>query len=94
MVSYVDNVNATESKFGAYSLTNANYATYGYTNLQSGRRYFSTPFFSFWRICYKYLPMSAINGLRIVLSCENALGAVVLKSRSAVGITFSRVWLF
>ena len=34
----IASVNATESKIGAYSLTNANYATYENTNLQSDGR--------------------------------------------------------
>ena len=80
MTSYVDNVNPTENKYGAYSLTDPNYANYpNYTQYRKGGRYFTFQLLSslFGGSADKYIPMSAINGLRIVLSCENVNGAFV-----------------
>jgi len=79
MVSDVDNANPTENKWGAYNLLNPNYATYGYSQNRSGGRYFTFQLLSslFGGSADKYLPMSAINGLRITLSCENVSGAFV-----------------
>ena len=41
MSNAVDNVKPTENKYGAYSLTDPNYQLYGYTQNQSGGRYFT-----------------------------------------------------
>ena len=64
MVSDVDNANPTENKWGAYQQN------------QSGGRYFTFQLLSslFAGSADKYLPMSAINGLHITLSCENVSG--------------------
>ena len=47
--------------------------------MQSGGNYFTFQLLSslFGGSADKYLPMSAINGLRITLSCENVTGAFV-----------------
>ena len=59
-----DLMNPTQYKFGAYSLFDQDYSaqssTGGYTLGQKGG---------------KYLPMSAINGMRIILACENVNGS-------------------
>ena len=67
--------NAAEDKYGAWSLWDPNASAYQYTQGQSGGRYFTFQLSSalFGGSADKYLPMSAINGLRIVLSCENVL---------------------
>ena len=80
MVSATESDNAAEAKYGAWSLWDPNATAYQYTQGQSGGRYFTFQLSSalFGGSDGKYLPMSAINGLRIVLSCENVLGALTL----------------
>ena len=84
MGSSVDITNPTESKFGAYSLFDNN-ALLGsnpdsYSVGKSGGRYYTIQLCSalFGGMADKYLPMSAINGMRITLSCENVIGAFVI----------------
>ena len=79
MVSATESDNAAEAKYGAWSLWDPNANALGYTQGQSGGKYFTFQLSSalFGGSADKYLPMSAINGLRIVLSCENTLGALV-----------------
>ena len=54
-------------------------STGGYTQGQKGGRYYTFQLISslFVGCAEKYLPMSAINGMRIVLCCENVKGAFV-----------------
>ena len=61
-------------------MTDPNYQLYGYTQNRSGGRYFTFQILSalFGGSNEKYLPMSAINGLRIILSCESLSGAFVI----------------
>ena len=82
--SSVDITNPTESMFGAYSLFDNN-AVIGsnpdsYSSGKSGGRYYTIQLCSvlFGGMADKYLPMSAINGVRITLSCENVIGAFVI----------------
>ena len=79
MVSSVNNANPTENKWGAYNLLNPNYGTYGYSQNRSGGKYYTFQLLSslFGGSADKYLPMSAINGLRITLSCDNVSGGFV-----------------
>ena len=78
-----DLVNPTQYKYGAYSLFDQDYAaqssTGGYTLGQKGGRYYTSQLISslFGGCAEKYLSMSAMNGMRIVLSCENVKGAFV-----------------
>ena len=84
MGSSVDITNPTESKFGAYSLFDNN-ALLGsnpdsYSVGKSGGRYYTIQLCSalFGGMADKYLHMSATNGMRITLSCENVIGAFVI----------------
>ena len=78
-----DLVNPTQYKYGAYSLFNqdcsAQRSTGGYTLGQKGERYYTFQLISslFGGCAKKSLSMSAINSMRIVLSCENVKGAFV-----------------
>ena len=47
------------------------------TKKEGGILHFNSFLLFFGGTAYKYIPMSAINGLRIVLSCENVNGAFV-----------------
>jgi len=89
MVSSTESDNAAEAKYGAWSLWDPNANAYGYTQGQSGGKYFTFQLSSalFGGSADKYLPMSAINGLRIILSCENALGALVLNGLESYNAT-------
>ena len=80
MGSSSESDNAAEAKYGAWSLWDRNGSAYQYSAGSSGGKYFTFQLASslFGGSADKYLPMSAINGLRIVLSLENAIGAVVL----------------
>ena len=80
MVDSTDSDNAAEQKFGAWSLWDPNGGAYQYTQGKSGGKYVTFQLSSalFGGSADKYLPMSAINGLRMVLSCENFLGAFVI----------------
>ena len=81
MGSSTDLVNPTEYKFGAYSLFNQdfNMQSTTYTQGKSGGRYYTFQLLSslFGGCAEKYLPMSAINGMRIIFSMENVNGAFV-----------------
>ena len=78
-----DLVNPTQYKFGSYSLFDQDYSaqssTGGYTLGQKGGKYYTFQLISslFGGCAEKYLPMSAINGMRIILSCLNVKGAFV-----------------
>ena len=70
-----DLVNPTQYKFGAYSLWDQDYTvqqrTGGYTQGQKGGRYYTFQLISslIGGCAEKYVLMSAINGMRIILSC-------------------------
>ena len=78
-----DLVNPTQYKYGAYSLwdQDAKSQSSGYVQGQSGGRYYTFQLISslFGGHAEKYLPMSAINGMRIILSLDNDCTEVVLQ---------------
>jgi len=84
MGNTADLVNPTETKFGAFSLFDNNVSLGSnpnqYKSGQSGGRYYTMQLCSalFGASADKYLPMSAINGMRFTLSCENVIGAFVI----------------
>ena len=80
MVDSEDSDNAAEQKFGAWSLWDMNGPMLQYTPGKKGGKYVTFQLSSalFGGYADKYLPMSAINGMRIILSCENVKGAFVL----------------
>ena len=91
-------------KFGASSLWDqdctAQQSTGGYTQGQKGGRYYTFQLISslFGGCAEKYLPMSAINGMRIILSCENVkvplspMGCILVLMLML--LTLSQKWLF
>jgi hypothetical protein len=80
MKDSTDSDNAAEQKFGAWSLWDPNGSAYQYTQGKSGGKYVTFQLSSalFGGSADKYLPMFAINSTRIVMSCENRLGAFVI----------------
>ena len=72
--------NAAEQKFSAWSLWDANGPQYQYAQGLSGGKYVTFQLSSalFGGSADKYLPMLAINGMRIIMSCENVNGAFVI----------------
>ena len=80
MADKTDSDNAAEQEFGAWKLWDQNGPQYQYTKRLSDGKCVTFQLSSalFDGSADKYLPMSAINGMRIVLSCENVKGAFVL----------------
>lgn len=80
MGSGVDGKNPTETKFGSYSLFDTDCALNKYELGKSGGRYYTFQLCSsfFGGSAEKYIPMSAINGMRLTLSFDNVAGSFVI----------------
>ena len=94
MVSDTESNNVTEAKFGARSLWDPNASSYNYTQGQSRGRYFTFQLSSalFGGSADKYLPMSAINGLRIILSLEYTNGSLIPNGLEALNTTTEKYY--
>ena len=88
MKDSTDSDNAAEQKFGAWSLWDLNGSADQYTQGKSSGKYVNFQLSSalFGGSADKYLPMSAINGMCIVMSCENKLGAFIINGLDYYGI--------
>jgi hypothetical protein len=83
--------NAFDDKTGGYDLGGT--AGAGYTRNLSGGRYFTFQLLSamFGGSADKYLPMSAINGMRIIMSMENPLGAFTVNGLGNTGAAIPNI---
>ena len=79
------------TKSGAFNLYHDSSTEFGNVNRQTGTRQVSFQLMSslFGGSSDKYLPMSAINGMRIIFSLENAVGSVVRHGLGTATMTVS-----